>query len=376
MQIPKHIPQLDVLRGIAVLMVMFYHAAVVGPSLHFAPYVSMGYIGVDLFFVLSGFLITGILVRSKHQPHYFKNFFARRALRIWPVYYAVLLFTFVVLPILAPQLKHSIFALARPWQAYPFFIQNLLGNSQRAFDTVRVTWSLAIEEQFYLAWPVIVWLAPRRSLKALAFGALIVSPFLRWAVMDGLISPINITTNTITRLDGLAFGALLALWIPQAGSLLVKYTGLAGLLAVLPAAAFGGWLHPSHWAFYSAVAACFAAALCVAISLPSLSYLTVLRQTGKISYCLYLVHVPVFQFAAWTRRFLPTNPSALVDVALLIASFAVCYGLAAISWKYFESRILQLKSRFENAGDTPGAAPATPAPMPKHDEIHERELVP
>jgi len=102
MRLPKHIPQLDVLRGIAVLEVMLYHAADIAPSLHAHRIVGLGYTGVDLFFVLSGFLITGILVRSKDQPNYFKNFYARRALRIWPIYYLLLLFTFGVLPSTEP----------------------------------------------------------------------------------------------------------------------------------------------------------------------------------------------------------------------------------------------------------------------------------
>ena len=195
MRLPKHIPQLDVLRGIAVIIVMLYHAADLAPSLHARAIVGLGYTGVDLFFVLSGFLITGILVRSKDQPNYFKNFYARRALRIWPIYYVLLLFTFGLLPVVAPALKHAIFERSHPWQSFPFFVQNLMANGQGAFDTVRVTWSLAIEEQFYLAWPVIIWLAPRRMLKPLAVSAVLLSLFVRWSVQYGLIPPVNIYTD-------------------------------------------------------------------------------------------------------------------------------------------------------------------------------------
>src|ERR1700722_14321772 len=98
MKLPKHIPQLDVVRGVAVLDVMVYHAVDIAPRLHLRPIFGFGYVGVDLFFVLSGFLITGILVHSKNSEAYFANFYARRALRIWPLYYALLLFTFVLLP--------------------------------------------------------------------------------------------------------------------------------------------------------------------------------------------------------------------------------------------------------------------------------------
>jgi peptidoglycan/LPS O-acetylase OafA/YrhL len=130
------------------------------------------------------------------------------------LYYALLFFTFVALPVIHPALKASIFELCHPWQAFPFFLQNLTIRRQ-AFDTLRVTWSLAIEEQFYLVWPVIVWLAPPRMLKPLALSALFLSMAVRWSVLIGLIPPLTIYMNTLTRLDGLSLGAFLALWIPQ-----------------------------------------------------------------------------------------------------------------------------------------------------------------
>jgi peptidoglycan/LPS O-acetylase OafA/YrhL len=359
MELPKHIPQLDVLRGVAVLVVMFHHATGLAPSLHLDPIVRLGYTGVDLFFVLSGFLITGILVRSKDQPGYFRKFYARRVLRIWPIYYTLLLFTFLLLPFLAPKLKTTIFELSHPWQSFFFFVQNLFANGQSAFDTLRVTWSLAIEEQFYLVWPVIVWLAPRRSLKSIALSAVLISIAVRWAVLYGLIPPIDIYTNSLTRLDGLGMGAFLALWIPETDSRIVKYAGFAVPLAVIPLGVIGGWFNPGHCAFYTAVAVCFAGMLCAAINLPGLN-LSALRYTGKISYCLYLVHVPIFQFTSWGRKFLPARPEVAVEIGLFLASFVLCFGLAAMSWKYFESRIMRLKSRFGYSFDStegPGFGP-------------------
>lgn len=347
MRLPKHIPQLDVLRGIAVLVVMLYHVSDLVPSLHARRILGLGYTGVDLFFVLSGFLITGILVRSKDQPNYFKNFYARRALRIWPIYYVLLLFTFVALPVLEPRLRSSIFGLSRPWQSFLFFVQNLFANGQSAFDTVRVTWSLAIEEQYYLAWPVIIWLAPRRSLKALAISAVLISIFARSSVLYGLTAPLNIYTNTATRLDGLGLGAFLALWIPEADARAIKWGGLIAVLAALSLGLGAGWFRPGHWAFYTVVSLVFAGVLCLAINVPALSKFQSLKYTGKISYGLYLFHVPVFQLAAWGRKFLPAHPAVPLELALLAGSFAACFGLAAASWKFFESRLLRLKSRFE-----------------------------
>jgi peptidoglycan/LPS O-acetylase OafA/YrhL len=352
MKLPHHIPQLDVLRGVAVLEVMLYHASDIAPSLHLNPVMRAGYTGVDLFFVLSGFLITGILVGSKDEPHYFKNFYARRALRIWPLYYALLLFTFLLLPAVAPSLREAIFEGSRPWPSFFFFIQNLM-VSHPPFDTLRVTWSLAIEEQFYLAWPLIVWLAPRKMLKPLAISGLLLSMAARWSSIIGLTPPLNVYMNTLTRLDGLALGAFLALWIPEADSLTVKRAGMAVTAIALPAAVFVGWTHPEHWAFYSLVAVTFAGLLCVAIHVPALARLDFLKYTGKISYALYLVHVPVFVWmsSGWIGKFF-AHTSVLGGAAQVALSFAICYGLAAASWRFFESKFLRLKSRFENEPNT------------------------
>ena len=113
--------------------------------------------GSRSFFVLSGFLITGILVDTKRSEGYFKNFYARRCLRIWPLYYSVLFFMFVVVPLLSPSVGSIVVARSSPWWAYPFFLQNfLVYHSASAAGPLGVTWSVAIEEQFYVVWPVIV----------------------------------------------------------------------------------------------------------------------------------------------------------------------------------------------------------------------------
>ena len=233
MKLPSYIPQLDVLRGVAVLEVMLYHAAGLLPALPLERPFSAGYTGVDLFFVLSGFLITGILIKSRDSGGYFKNFYARRALRIWPLYYALLIFTFIVLPVIAPQLRTAIFTRSHPWQSFLFFVQNLMLKRQ-AFDTLRVTWTLAIEEQFYIVWPVIVRFAPRRMLKPLALFAVLVSLAVRWSSTSGLTAPVNTYTNTLARLDGLGLGAFLALWIPEAEGRHVRQAGVAAIVLALP----------------------------------------------------------------------------------------------------------------------------------------------
>lgn len=358
MKLPNHIPQLDVLRGLAVLDVMLYHAADIGPRLHLGTIFHLGYTGVDLFFVLSGFLITGILVRTRENEKYFTNFYARRVLRIWPLYYALLLFTFALLPAIQPQLTAAIFAQTHPWQSFPFFLQNLMVNGN-AYDTVRVTWSLAIEEQFYLVWPIVVWLAPRRALKPLAISGLLLSLALRWSVQYGLIPPLIIYTNTLTRLDGLALGAFLALWIPEADRRTVKWAGVALMAAAAPLTIALGASNAGHWSFYSLVALSFAGLVCVAINIPRAANLGFLKYTGKISYCLYLVHVPICSFTTTprVRELFQVRSPVWSEIMLFIVTIALCYAVAAASWRFFESKILRLKSRFEFSAPPIGTAP-------------------
>ena len=148
----QRIPQLDAVRGIAVLVVMLHNSGA------FPRLFAHGWMGVDLFFVLSGFLISGILLDTKQSESYFNNFYIRRCLRIWPLYYSALVFMFVLVPFLRPSEASAIFASrSSPWWAFPLFLQNFLVPSPTgATGLLGVTWSLAVEEQFYLVWPWVI----------------------------------------------------------------------------------------------------------------------------------------------------------------------------------------------------------------------------
>ena len=165
-----------------------------------------------LFFVLSGFLITGILLDAKKSDGYFKNFYARRCLRIWPLYYALLLFMFVIVPVLRPSEGHTIFEpRSSPWWAFPIFLQNfLLPIPTMATGALGVTWSLAVEEQFYLVWPLVVRFFNASQLRKIAIAVICVSPVLRFYLS---LHHVNIYSNTFCRLDGLMAGAPPALVI-------------------------------------------------------------------------------------------------------------------------------------------------------------------
>ena len=153
----RRIPQLDAVRGLAILVVMMHNISLKYPLLHSQQLFNNGWMGVDLFFVLSGFLITGILVDTNRSDSYFKNFYVRRCLRIWPLYYSLLFFMFVIVRFLSRSQFQIVLQTSSPWWAFPLYLQNfLLPISTNAAGPLGVTWSLAIEEQFYLIWPLLL----------------------------------------------------------------------------------------------------------------------------------------------------------------------------------------------------------------------------
>ena len=163
----RHIAQLDGLRGLAVLLVLLAHSAIAFtrvPSLKWID--SYGSLGVQLFFVLSGFLITGILLDSKGTPYFFRNFFVRRGLRIYPLYYALL--GFVVFSGVVH--RHGVH-----WWPYILYLSNFFGGITQPAP-LGVAWSLAVEEQFYLLWPFIVSVLSLRSLERFCFATIICAP--------------------------------------------------------------------------------------------------------------------------------------------------------------------------------------------------------
>ena len=122
MAVSKRIPRLDAVRGVAVLLVILHNESSLFPSLHLERLFANGWMGVDLFFVLSGFLITGVLVDTRYSRGYVGNFYAKRCLRIWPLYGSLIVFMFVMVPLLRPSDAHSVFERSSPWWAYPLFL--------------------------------------------------------------------------------------------------------------------------------------------------------------------------------------------------------------------------------------------------------------
>ncbi len=334
------------------------HASGKYPTLHLERFFANGWMGVDLFFVLSGFLITRILLRAKRSDGYFRNFYARRCLRIWPLYYSMLIFMFVAIPLLRPSEAATVFEKrSSPWWAYLVFLQNfLVPIPTMATGPLGVTWSLAIEEQFYLVWPWVVRYCSSSQLRRLAVVTICVSPALRFYLS---LHHFNIYSNFFCRLDGLMAGALLAFLVQSPAFNPSKFTkpAWACLLVAVPLALLANALN-ALWAVLSLTA--IGAAGFIYLSLFSTqkwlqAAMTnrLLVYTGTISYGLYLLHKIPFDAA---------QSFGLERYAVLVLplGLAAAYAMAAISWNLLKKPFLLLKRFFVST--TVGPNPAMPIP--------------
>jgi peptidoglycan/LPS O-acetylase OafA/YrhL len=356
---PKRIPQLDAVRGLAILVVMLHNSGTL-PRLF-----ANGWMGVDLFFVLSGFLITGILIDSRQSEGYFKNFYVRRCLRIWPLYYSLLLFMFVLVPVLRPSEAHSIFERSTPWWSYPVFLQNFMVRiPTMATGALAVTWSLAVEEQFYLVWPWVVRYCSQVQIRRIAIAVICLSPALRLILS---VHHVDTYSNTFCRLDGLMAGALLALAIRAQDFVSSRFIRSAwiALSIAAPSAFVAVALHAS-WIAFSFTALASTSFVYLAMFSSHKSFQLVLTNrflvyTGTISYGLYLVHKIPFDAA---QGFHLDRHSLLVLPIAILAS----YALAAVSWNLLEKPFLRLKRFFEPRPLHPDVA-SPPVIVLAHEDV-------
>jgi peptidoglycan/LPS O-acetylase OafA/YrhL len=342
----EKIPQLDALRGIAILLVIAHNATLhYGTTSYLHPLFDRGWMGVDLFFVLSGFLISGILLDTKESPNYFKNFYARRILRIWPLYYCLLAFMFLVLPRVSASEGVTIFAKSSPWWAYPLFLQNfLLPLSTDAAGPLGVTWSLAIEEQFYLVWPIIVRFLSRRQVAILAVAGIAASPVLRYFLAA---HHVHIYANFFCRLDGLMLGAFLAALVRSKDFVRERFVGvaLAVLIVAAPLAVVMDLRH-EEWIVFTFTSIAAGALVYLAmfwrqkwVQWPLTNRF--LLFTGTISYGLFLLHKIAFAGVDGLHVKYVQHPFVMLGV-ILIGS----YVLAITSWNVLEQPFLRLKRFF------------------------------
>ena len=375
-----HLPALDGIRGLAILMVLFHHAvygAVAGGPLGrgLIRAAELGWLGVDLFFVLSGFLITGILLDSRDDPHFYRNFYMRRTLRIFPLYYAFLLVYLGLGPVLPLDRERMAEAVSYKWWLV-FYLTNVLICLKGSFIVASINhlWTLAVEEHFYLIWPTLVRaFAPRLGLVCAAAVALGLGS--RVAFLATGMWPPAPYVFTLCRADALALGGLLALVYRAPG-------GLGGLRVPLAWALAGGVAFVAAFAYegsplysgraiksigYTVTALGFVGLIgrvllaSPASTLGRVSLWGPLRTLGTYSYGLYVFHHPI---RIVLQRLLPferlgvlvhSYVAGLVLHGLLM--FAISFAVAWASYHGFEKHFLKLKRFFEPARR------AAPAPI-------------
>jgi peptidoglycan/LPS O-acetylase OafA/YrhL len=379
---PGQIPALDGLRGAAILLVMLHHQTLLplagggAADDWFARLFHFGWSGVDLFFVLSGFLITGLLLDAKGAPGYFRNFYARRTLRIFPLYYAVVFLSLVVLPnlpegVLPAQKAANFGRIDGDELWYWLYLSNfaIAAAGEYRHGILDISWSLAIEEQFYLVWPLVVSRLGRDALLRVCAGLVVLAPLCRLALSLGSSSELAPYVLTPARLDTLAIGAFLAVASRDPGGLArllpaARASGAALALGLAVWFVAAGGIEPFQTAFitlgFSGVALAFGALLALTVTSTPGSFLhavftsRVLRSLGKYSYALYLFHLPLRAIVRdlW---FDPADLPALFgsripgQIAFYVVSTAIAYLAAVASWYLYESRFLALKRFFPRA---------------------------
>jgi peptidoglycan/LPS O-acetylase OafA/YrhL len=346
------IPELDALRGAAALAVVVFHAD--------ARWFRWGWSAVDLFFVLSGYLITAIILRHGSRPGFLASFYARRALRIWPLYFLAV----GLVAAASPWLAHP-----PDWAALPYtltFTQGVpeywTGNAAAGFSRyLGHTWTLAVEEQFYLIWPALLLAVGRARVIPLALGVAAVSVAARCSGWNSVL--------LLARADGLALGALLAGLELRAGDdpARRRSLGVASLASLAVGAvavwSLGGFTYLQQVArrgpTFLAYNLMYLGAVGAAVSWsrrPALAWLRRRRWVwlGTVSYGLYLFHQILFHILG---DVLKAHDVAGRPAWLFIPAILVSVGLAALSYRWIETPILRLKSRFPYAGEVRANAP-------------------
>jgi peptidoglycan/LPS O-acetylase OafA/YrhL len=368
----RHLPALDGLRGVAITLVLAHNFDIIGaPRGMWAHAVdvalNVGWIGVQLFFVLSGFLITRILLHTQDSANYFAGFYGRRILRIFPLYYGTLLVAFVILPLLV-KLPTG-FAQEQAHQAWLWLYlsntSNTFGFESQVFPHF---WSLAIEEQFYLLWPLLVHRRSPFQVLRLCLAIAVLSVVVRVALLLHGTDVHAVYSMTFCRMDALAMGAAVAALLKVPGATVYvsahRKRMAWGTLALL----VGGFVvthgyprtsYLDQTIGYSWLAFAFALAVLVVVSGDSVGSrssrweqvlsLTSLRTLGKYSYSMYVFHKPLHDWVGvpiLTALGLFPEPSSTVAVVYFLASTAITLLLGAVSYHLIEKHFIGLRRLF------------------------------
>jgi len=374
---PTRIPELDGLRGLAILLVMFFHytngealTRFNGLAYYVQRSAAVGWTGVDLFFVLSGFLIGGILIDARGSDSYFRTFYVRRFFRIIPIYYLWICLYIALVSAAGPAIQSRSFsgkALPRGFEVYAhlLFLQNLIPYNWSILPGLWGSWfghlwSLAVEEQFYLLAPLMIsWLSPRR-LPAVLVGIVCGAPLLR-IVLLFYVHQIDVTRIMPSRADALAVGILAAIaWrAPVCRLWLSRNIRSIYWTAGLFFAGFGllWWYAPSSESFGVASfgftwIAIFYALLLLIVLVGSKGWIARamrtgwLRDVGRVSYCMYVIHLIVNLF--FYSIFLHAHPqiTTFSGAGIPLLAAIVTYALAWVSWEILEGPLVQIGHGF------------------------------
>ena len=355
----SHYPALDGLRGVAILLVVVYH------NFDFAGYFFFGWLGVDLFFVLSGFLITDILLKTLDKPGFLRNFYTRRVLRIFPLYYLTLFIILIILPLFKSlHIDLSYYQTNQVW--FWAYLQNWLFifNPQHGSKMLLHFWSLGVEEQFYLIWPLTILLIRRpKVLLAIVGGLLVVVGITRFVLWNLHIENLAYANLYLfTRIDGICVGCMLALLMKI--DFMYLRRNVAWIITTLAVFNFLFYFFNQKFspgspffAFvgYTTFAILFGFILYESI-LGKLRIFNIvfnnslLKFFGKISYGLYVYHWPVYLLLfPFFKQYCTTQLSFSGFAASIASAFIVIMisiAISVISYRYFESYFLKLKKKF------------------------------
>ena len=366
------VPELDGLRGLAILFVMTHRLwPRAGELARYNSVAELGWIGVDLFFVISGFLIAGILLDTRDEPDALKNFYARRVLRIFPLFYLFVGGMLLSFPILTGGFEHSAY-LQKSGSPLWYLLQ--LGNIPEGVlgrdppYWLAPVWSLAIEEQFYLSFPWLVRAVDRRRLARILCGFILLAPLVR--IVGLLLFPQLDRFQyefTLCRVDTIAVGCLLAIIVRLPAAQQPRTRTLVVVTAVAVAiAAFTGLDRTTAFGRtggYSIVAFGFAALVLLVVRARGQGQTAALRfaplrYLGKLCFGLYLLHRPADTIVGALASRVGLDPLSGILIPLKMLG---AVGLASISWFLIEQPFLRLKARFVSR-EHPLAVPAGLAP--------------
>lgn len=348
----KYFKSLDGVRAVAALLIMFVHffqrANVESTDIYLflKRCCDIGLVGVDLFFVLSGFLITRIILKNKSQEGFFKSFYWRRSLRIFPLYYLYLLIAFFISPFIFNE-QIPDFSNQLPLYLY---LQNFYSLfDYHLSDSTNHFWSLAVEEHFYLFWPFVVYYLPHKNIKSFIFLCILSTIIVRFFMIQ---SDIPTYSFTFARLDGLSLGALVAVFEFEKKldsklnmKIILSLLFLSGLAVFMWGFFDGNLNHVVHLVKPTLLGLIFALIIALLVIREYenkknfiLDY-KIMTFIGGISYGLYVYHPLCFKFV--------NNVLGIRELfSNFVLSFALSFLVAFLSFRYFESYFIKLKDKF------------------------------